>query len=150
MKQLTILALGLALTTLALAGEPIEKTIPVPKRDQDVKIGVSGEGAKVVSVTIQNFPDSAQVEKAKSSDPNDKSFVFWNFEVANTSDHPVKIKVDLTLIGKDGEAVGRTDKSDTVEAGKTDDNIRLMMHPKILDLVNGKEVKLKISFETKK
>lgn len=148
MKRFLVVCAVLLAATLALA-EPVEKTIAVPGRDTDVKVGITAGGAKIESVRIQNYPDSEQVENAKNKDPKDKAFVFWNFTVSNPSSAPVKIKIDVTLIGKDGNAAGRSDRSDAVDAGKVDDNLRVMMHPKILDLVNAKNVKLIVTVTPK-
>jgi hypothetical protein len=73
-----------------------------------------------------------------------------NFQLSNPSDHDVKVKIDVTLIGKDGESAGRADKSDTVKAGNTDDNIRIMMHPRILDIADGKDAEIKVTVEPQK
>ena len=148
MKRLISICSLLLMGGLSIA-DPIEKTIAVPGRDEDVKIGLAAEGAKVVSVRIQNYPDTDQVAKAKKEDPDDKSFVFWNFSVSNPTSHPIKLKIDVTLMGKDGKSAGRSDRSDTIDAGKTDDNIRVMMHSKVLDLVNAKNVKLIVTVSPK-
>ena len=148
MKRLITICTALLIAGVALA-DPIEKTVAAPGRDEDVKIGVTAEGVKVESVRIQNYPDTEQVAKAKNEDPNDKSFIFWNFSVSNPSSKPVKLKIDVTLIGKDGKSLGRSDRSDTVDAGKTDDNLRVMMHPKILDLVDAKNIKVVITASPK-
>lgn len=148
MKKLLSAVVTFAAVTLLFA-DPIEKTVGVPGKDADAKVGISFEGVKIESYTIQNYPDSAEIEKAKSTDPNDKGFVFFNFTVSNTSDKPMKVKIDVAIIGKDGKPVERSDRSDTVEPGKTDDNIRVMMHPKILNLVNAKEAKLRVTITPK-
>lgn len=152
MKRAASLVLCLGFATLAFAkgdagGAPIERTIPVPGRDKDVTVAINGRGVKIESVRIQNYPDREQVAKARREDPEDTIFVFWNFQISNPSDHDVKLKIDVTLIGKDGESAGRSSKSDTVKAGNVDDNIRVMMHPRIIDLADGKNAEIKVTIE---
>ncbi len=146
MKKLIALLVGAAVTTSAFAAST-EKTIPVPKRDQDVTINFSSEGAKIESVRIQNYPDSDDVEKARTKDPKDTKLTFWNFSVSNRSEKKVKMKIEFEIIGKDGESVGHFDKKDTVDAGKTDDNIRVWVHMKTLDIISAKSAKLHLSIE---
>jgi hypothetical protein len=57
------------------------------------------------------------------------------------------MKIAFEIIGKDGESVGHFDKKDTVDAGKTDDNIRVWVHMKTLDIVSAKSAKLHLSIE---
>lgn len=147
MKQLISWLGVLALTSSAFAGS-IEKTIPVPKRDQDVKIDFSSGGGKIESVRIQNYPDSDDIEKTKK-DPKDTKLTFWNFSVSNKSDKKVKMKIAFEIIGKDGESLGHFDKSDTVDADKSDDNIRVWVHMKTLDIISAKSAKLSLSIEPK-
>ena len=148
MTRLSAFTLSLLVAGM-LRGGTTERTIPVPKRDQEVKINFSSEGAAIETLRIQNYPDTDQVEKAKTKDPNDKSFVFWRFNVSNRSSRKVRMKIEVTLIGKDGSEVGHNDKTDSVDAEKREDTIRVMMHPKILDLVNAKSVRLQLSIEPK-
>jgi hypothetical protein len=147
MKKLIALVTATLLTSFAFAGST-EKTISVPKRDQDVKIDFSSGGGKIESVRIQNYPDSDDLEKARK-DPKDTKLTFWSFSVDNPSDKKVKMKIAFEIIGKDGESLGHFDKSDTVDAGKSDDNIRVWVHMKTLDIVSAKSAKLSLSIEPK-
>lgn len=146
MKKL--LLLGVALVASTLWAAETERTIPMPKEDQDVKIDFSSEKAKIVSVRIQHYPDADDVEKARTKDLNDKHLTFWNFSVSNRNlDKKVKMKMAVEVIGKDGSVVGKGDKSDTVEAGKLDDNIRIWLRMKTLDIVSAKSAKIHLSIE---
>jgi|PersoiStandDraft_1058852.scaffolds.fasta_scaffold18978_1 hypothetical protein len=148
MKRIAAIILSILAASPALA-ETVEKTIAVPKHDQSVKVGFSSGGATIESVRIQNYPDSEQVAKARREKPDDKSFVFWRFSVGNQSSRKVKIKIDVEVIGKGGDVIAHNDKSDTVDAGRDEDNIRVMMHPRILDLVDARSARLKLSIEPK-
>jgi hypothetical protein len=148
MKKLMALAMILGIGGTAAAGS-LEKTIAVPRRDQSVKIGFSSEGAKIESLRIQNYPNEEDVQKARREKPGDKSLTFWNFSVSNDSSRKVRMKIDVTVLGKDGEVVAHNDKSDTVDAGKSDDNIRVWVRIKTLDIVSAKTAKLRLSIEPK-
>ena len=148
MKRIAVTLAAAALAAVA-AAETVEKTIPLPKREQSVKLDFRAAGARIESVRIQNYPDRDQVDRARREKPNDKSFVFWNFSVSNPSSSKVRMKIGVEVVGKDGEIVAHNDKSDTVDAGKDDDNIRVMMHPRILDLVDAKSAHLKLTIEPK-
>lgn len=147
MKKLV--ALAAALVALPLLGAETDKTIPMPKRDQSVKIGYSANGAKIESLRIQHYPDEEDVQKAKTKDLNDTHLTFWNFSVENRGPVNVKMKMVIEVIGKDGTTLGTFDKSDTVKAGKLDDNIRVWVKMKTLDIVTAKSAKLHLTIEPK-
>lgn len=148
MKYPFAAGLALFLPGAILAGS-FEKTIPVPRRDQSVKINFSSEGARIESLRIQNYPNEDDVRKAQHEKPNDRSLTFWNFSVSNHSDRKVRMKMEVSVVGKDGEIVGHGDKSDTVDADKADDNIRVWVRLKTLDLVSARTAKLRLSIEPK-
>ena len=149
MKKLLIGAAVLA-GAAALGAAETEKTIPMPKRDQVVAIGFAQGKAKITTLEIQHYPDSDDVEKAKTKDLNDKHLTFWNFSVENRDlDHKVKMRMAVEVIGKDGSVVGKGDKSDTVAPGKLDDNIRVWVRMRTLDIVSAKSAKIHLSIEPK-
>jgi len=149
MRNLLLLVAALALALPASAAET-DRTIPMPKRDQTVKIDFASGKAKIVSLEIQHYPDEDDVEKAKTKDLNDTHLTFWNFSVENRNiDHKVKMRMAVEVLGKNGEILGKGDKSDTVSPGKLDDNIRIWMHMKTLDIVSAKSAKLHLSIEEK-
>jgi hypothetical protein len=148
MKRVVALAV-VALTAGMAAGGTIDRTIPMPKRDQSVRVGFSSGGAKIESVRIQHYPDADDIEKARTKDLSDKQLTFWNFSVSNRSDKNVRMKITVEVIGRDGSVVGRGDKSDTVDAGKLDDNIRVWVRMKTLDIISARSAKLHLSIEPK-
>jgi hypothetical protein len=147
MKTLALASIALLLGLSAFAGQT-EKTIAVPKEDQSIKIGFSSDGGKIEDLRIQHYPDSDDIAKAKK-DPNEKQLTFWNFSVSNKSSKKVRMKIDITVICKDGEPCAHEDKTDTVDPEKYDDNIRIWVRMKVLDLINAKSAKLKLSIEPK-
>ncbi len=149
MKRLFILAVAASLAS-ALPAAETDRTIPMPKRDQEVKINFSSDKGKIVGLRIQHYPDAGDVEKARTKDLNDKHLTFWNFSVENRDlDRKVKMRMEVEVIGKDGSVVGKGEKSDTVAPGKLDDNIRVWVRMKTLDIVSAKSAKLHLSIESK-
>jgi hypothetical protein len=122
----------------------------MPKRDQVVKINFAADKAKIDTLEIQHYPDSDDVEKAKTKDLNDRHLTFWHFTVSNRdTSRKAKMRIEIEVIGKDGSIVGKGDKSDTVDAGKLDDSIRVWVRMKTLDIVTAKSAKLHLSIEPK-
>jgi hypothetical protein len=148
MKRVLALAVAVLMAGMAGAGA-IDKTIPMPRRDQSVKIGFASEGGRIESVRIQHYPSADDIEKAKTKDLNDKQLTFWNFSVGNRSDKKVKIEISVEVIGKDGTVVGKGDKSDSVDAGKLDDNIRVWVRMKTLDIISARSARLHLSIGPK-
>ncbi len=145
-KTLALLAV-LSLSASLRAAET-DRTIPMPKRDQTVKINFGSDKAKIVSLEIQHYPDADDVEKARTKELNDKHLTFWSFSVENRDEHrKAKIRVAVEVIGEDGSIVGKGDKSDSVDAGKLDDNIRVWVRMRTLDIVSAKSAKLHLSVE---
>src|SRR2546427_482514 len=100
MKKLLALAVASILTSSLRAAET-DRTIPMPKEDQEVKIDFSSDKAKIVSLRIQHYPDAGDIEKARTKDLNDKHLTFWNFSVANRNlDKKVKMRMAVEVIGK--------------------------------------------------
>ena len=147
MKTLLPLLTAIALAAPLPAAET-DKTIPMPKEDQIVKINFASDKATIVSLQIQHYPDSDDVEKAKTKDLNDKHLTFWTFSVENRDPaRKAKMRLAIEVIGQDGSVLGKADKSDTVAPGKLDDNIRVWLRMRTLDIVSAKSAKLHLSIE---
>jgi len=149
MRKLRLAAVAVLCASFGFAAST-EKTIPMPRRDESVKVGFAAEGGRIESVRIQHYPDADDVEKAKTKDRNDQQLTFWNFSVSNKNlDKKLRMKIAVEIVGKDGSIVGRGDKSDTVDAGKLDDNIRIWLRMRTLDVVSAKSARLTLSIEPK-
>ena len=149
MRKLVAVTALIALA-LPVGAAETDRTIPMPKRDQTVKIDFSSGKARIVSLEIQHYPDSDAIEKAKTKDLNDKHLTFWNFSVENRDlNRKARIRAAVEVVGKDGAIVGKGDKSDTVAPGKLDDNIRVWVRMRTLDIVSAKSAKLHLSIEEK-
>ena len=90
----------------------------------------------MLSVTVRNFPSREDIEKARN-DPSDKSWVWWDFHVENRGSVKCKISLWVDIFDKDGHAVKSSDRSDTVDAGRLDDNIRVSTRMRTLDIANS-------------
>jgi len=145
-----ILLFALLAVSPALRAAETDRTIPMPRRDQTVKIGFALGKAKIVDLEIQHYPDSDDVEKARTKELNDKHLTFWNFSVQNRDvARKAKIRIAVEVIGKDGSIVGKGDKGDTVDAGKLDDNIRVWVRMRTLDIVEARSARIHLSIEPK-
>jgi hypothetical protein len=129
------LLLILAAPALAGAGG-FEKTIPIPRTGQ-TRLGWSAGGCSVRAVSLQNYPDAEDIEKARRKDPDDKSWVWWNFHVENRGTQKCKIQLWVEIYDKSGHAVKTGDRSDTVDAGKFDDNIRVSTRMRTIDIADS-------------
>ncbi|HEY6930517.1 MAG TPA: hypothetical protein VJA66_12640 [Thermoanaerobaculia bacterium] len=125
-----------------LAASSFDKTIPIP-RTGETKLSWTSEGCSVRAVSLQNYPDREDIEKARKSDPNDHSWVWWNFHVENRGQTKCKIKLWVDVYGKDGQIAKSSDRSDTVDAGKLDDNIRLSTRMKTIDIADSPKARVR-------
>ena len=143
MKGAVLLVMSLAAiaATAAEAGK-FQKSIPIP-RGGDAKIGFAREGCAVLSVTVRNYPNREDIDKARHEKPDDHSWVWWDFHVENTGSVKCKIHLRVDIVGKAGSVVKSSDKSDTVDAGKRDDNIRLSTRMRTLDIVDAPKAEIR-------
>jgi hypothetical protein len=91
----------------------------------------------VTSLELRNFPDEEDVEKARHEDPNDHSWVWWEFNVENRGDHKCKIRLWVEVLDKSGKVIKSSDRSDTVDAHKDDDDIRVSTRMKTIDIADA-------------
>ena len=136
-----LLFLG-SLAALAAPEGKFEKSMAVPQGG-DVKIGWNREGCGVTSLTVRNFPSREDIDTARREKHDDKSWVWWDFHVENTGDHKCRIQLWVDIYDRDGRAVKSSDRSDTVDAGKRDDNIRISTRMRTLDLADAAKVTLR-------
>ena len=135
-----VAAAALALSSTAL-GASFDKTIPPPRTGRANLNWASG-GCSVLSVSLRNYPNEEDVEKARK-DPGDNSWVWWDFHVENRGDTKCKISISVEIFDKSGKVVKSSDKTDTVDAHKMDDNIRLSTRMKTLDIVESPKAHIK-------
>jgi hypothetical protein len=134
-KSFLALLLG-SFTALAATEGKFEKSISIP-HGGDAKIGFAREGCSVLSVTLRNFPSREDIDTARREKPDDKSWVWWDFHVENRGRVRCSIQIWVDIYDKDGRAVKSSDRTDTVDPGKLDDNIRLSTRMRTLDIADA-------------
>jgi hypothetical protein len=127
---------------LFAAGGSFEKTIAVPRRS-DAKLGWAHQGCEVESLTLRNYPDEEDIAEARSKDPGDKSWLWWEFNVSNRGDRKCRIRLALEILDKNGRVVKSGDRSGSVSPGELDDDIRLSTLMKTLDIADAPKVRIR-------
>ena len=117
-------ALWLAAATAAAQDGRFDKTIPFP-RSGDAKLDWTFEKVTIRSLEVRNYPSDEDIEKARSKDPKDHSWLWWEFHVDNRGPREYKLRLWVDVVDKDGKVVKSDDRSATVDAGKIDDSIRV-------------------------
>lgn len=148
MTRFAMLSLLLAASAAAAAAESFEKTVPVP-RTGVARLNWSAGQCSVVLVELRNYPDSEDIEKARKSDPNDHSWVWWDFNVENRGDTKCKIRLWVEVLDKNGKVLKQSDRSDTVDAHKLDDNIKVSTRMKTIDIADAPKAHLKAEITSK-
>jgi hypothetical protein len=137
MRWKAVLALFFgSLAAFADSGGKFEKSITIP-HGGDAKIGFARDGCSVLAVTLRNFPSREDIDTARREKPDDKSWVWWDFHVENRGSIKCKIQIWVDIFDKEGRAVKSSDRSDTVDAGKLDDNIRISTRMRTLDIADA-------------
>ena len=140
--RLTFLLLFAGATALRAADGSFETTVPVPRRG-DMHLGWTHQGCSVKSVTLRNYPDRGDIEDARRKDPGDKSWVWWEFNVANKSARECRIFLSVEVFDRRGAVVKSSDRRGTVSRGETDDHIRVSTLMKTLDIADSPNVRLR-------
>lgn len=141
MKRGVIAALILACASLLAAADKFEKTIPLPKNGE-TRLNWAHDRCAVVSVGLQNYPSGDDIDKARR-DRDEKTWMWWNFHVENRGDRKCKIKLWVEVYDKSGNVLKASDRSDTVSAGKDDDNIRVSTRMRTMDIVEAPRARLR-------
>ena len=93
------------------------------------------------TVTANNGREALYV--ARHEKPDDHSWVWWDFHVENTGSVKCKIHLRVDIVGKAGSVVKSSDRSDTVDAGKRNDNIRLSTRMRTLDIADASKAEIR-------
>ena len=148
MKRMAMAALlAASASTLVAADGKFEKTIPLPKNGE-AKLNWTSDRCAVMSVSLQNYPSSDDVDKARR-DPSDKTWMWWNFHVENRGDRKCKIQIWVEVYDKSGSVLKASDRSDTVDAGKYDDNIRVSTRMRTMDIVESPRARVRAEISLK-
>jgi hypothetical protein len=140
------LALLAAAATAALAAPvraaSFEKTIPIPRNGR-ANLGWAAGGCSVRSVSLRNYPSPEDIRKARREDPNDNSWLWWDFHVENRSSGKCRISIVVDVYDRAGRVVKSSDKSDTVDRDKMDDNIRVSTRMRTIDIADSPRARLR-------
>ena len=133
--RLAVVFLLAGVARLSAADGSFEKTIPVP-RDSDAQLDWKNQGCSVHSLTLRNYPDEEDIEEARRNDPDDKAWLWWEFNVSNSDDRKCRVSLLLQVLDKRGNVIKSSDRNDTISPGKLDDDIRVSTLMKTLDVVD--------------
>ena len=135
---LSLSALLLASAVLRAEDGRFDKTVAFP-RSGDVRLDWEYAKCTIRGVQVRNMPDRDDIEKARTKEPDDKSWLWWEFSVDNRSPAKCKIKLWVEILDKSGQVIKSGDRSGNVDARETDD-IRLptrLPTPDAADAPNG-------------
>jgi len=141
-RRLTLLLLFAGASALSAADGSFEKIVPVP-RSGNLPLGWTHQGCSVKSVKLRNYPDRGDIEDARRKDPGDKSWLWWEFNVANRSSRECRISLSVEVFDRRGNVVKSSDRGGTVSRGETDDHIRVSTLMKTLDIADSPRVRLR-------
>jgi len=147
-RRLTFLLFFAGASALSAAAGSFEKTGPVP-RQGDLRLGWTYQGCSVKSLTLRNYPDRGDVEDARRKDPGDKSWLWWEFNVANRSARECRISLSVEVFDRRGTVVKSSDRSGSVSAGELDDDIRVSTLIRTLDIADSPKVRLRATIAPK-
>jgi hypothetical protein len=119
-----------------------EKTIAFP-RSGDAKLDWTFQKCTIRSVEVRNYPSSEDIEKARTKDPDDHSWLWWEFRIDNRGPRDCKVRVWVEILDKSGKVLKDGDHSGNVDAGKIDDSIRVSARMRTVDAADAPKVRLR-------
>ena len=125
-----------------------DKTIAFP-RSGDAKLDWTFEMVTIRSVECRNYPNEEDVEKARSKDPKDHSWLWWEFHVDNHGPKNYKVRFWIDVLDKDGKVVKSDDRSASIDAGKIDDSIRVSGRILTLEAADSPKVRVRAELVAK-
>jgi hypothetical protein len=144
MKRRILLAAAIWLATAAARAEDgrFEKTIAFP-RTGDVPLSWTYQKCTIRSVEVRNYPSREDIEKARAKDPDDHSWLWWEFRIDNRGPRDCKVRVWIEILDKNGKVIKDGDRSGSVDAGKIDDSIRVSARMRTLDAADAPKVRVR-------
>ena len=146
--RLAVVFLLAGVARLSGADGAFEKTIPVP-RSSDSELEWKYRSCAVHSLTLRNYPDEEDVEEARRKDPGDKTWLWWEFNVSNSGDTDCRIFFLIQVLDDRGNVVKSSDRRGSVSPGELDDDIRVSMLMKTLDIAHAARVRVKARIEAR-
>lgn len=147
-RRLSFLLFFAGATALSAADGTFEKTVPIPRRG-DLPLGWTHQGCSVKSLTLRNYPDRDDIEDALRKDPGDKSWLWWEFNVANRGARECRISLSVEVFDRRGAVVKSSDRRGTVSPGELNDDIRVSTLMKTLDIADSPKVRLRATIAPK-
>jgi len=145
MLRRSLTAAALLVSSLALAEEGVfDKTIPFP-RGREGDVGITYEKCTIRSLEARNYPSDEDIEKARANDPNDHSWIWWQFEVDNKGPQKWKMKLFVEVLDKAGKVVTSSDRSVTID-GFESESYRISGRMKTLDAADSPKVRVRAQF----
>jgi hypothetical protein len=143
-----VAVLLLAAATARSEDGRFDKTIPFP-RSGDAKLDWKYETVTIRSVECRNYPNEEDIEKARSKDPKDHSWLWWEFTVDNRGPKNYKVRFWIDVLDKDGKVVKSDDRSATIDGGKMDDSIRVSGRLLTLEAADAPKVRVRAELVAK-
>ena len=119
-----------------------DKTIPFP-RTREATLNWTFEKVTIRSVEVRNYPNDDDIEKARTKDPKDHSWLWWEFRVDNRGPKDYKVRFWVDVLGKDGKVLKSDDRSATIDASKIDDSIRVSGRLLTLEAADAPKVRVR-------
>jgi hypothetical protein len=144
MKGRFLVAAAILLAAAAARAEDghFEKTIPFPRRGE-ATLGWTYQKCTIQGVEVRNYPSSEDIEKARSKDPDDHSWLWWEFRVDNRGSRDCKVRLWIEILDKNGKVLKDGDRSGSVDAGKIDDSIRVSARMRTIDAAEAPKVRVR-------
>ena len=133
--------LAMVLAQPLFATGEFDTTIPIP-RSGKAELGWTSDKCSVRSVSLQHYPSAKTIEKARKSNPNDTSGVWWVFRVENAG-RQCRIKFWVDIYGENGEIVKSADKNEVVDGGMLDVYLTVPTRVKTIDIADSPKARLR-------
>jgi hypothetical protein len=144
----TALVAALAFLTAApaaAAGQLVQESVAVP-RENRVPLALSFDKSTIFAVESQNDPQPADLEEARTKDPDDKTWVLLRFYYRNDGWTRQKVKVRALLLDEAGGVLADVDRSTTLSKQEKEDIFSVPMKVKTLDWGRAAKMKLLVTF----
>jgi len=119
-----------------------EKTVPFP-RGTEAALDWTHQKCTVRSVQVRNYPDRDDIQKARTKDHDDKSWLWWEFHLDNRGSSECKVRLWVEVLDARGDVLKASDRSGTVDAGKIDDSIRVSTRMRTIDIADSPRVRVR-------
>ncbi len=144
---LSLSALLLASAVLRAEDGRFDKTVAFP-RSGDVRLDWEYAKCTIRAVQVRNMPDRDDIEKARTKEPDDKSWLWWEFSVDNRSPAKCKIKLWVEILDKSGQVIKAGDRSTNVGAHSAD-KVRVSTRVRTVEAADAPRVRLRAAIVPK-